>query len=26
MLWCYKNLSIKWSTHTIKLFTTRFQA
>jgi hypothetical protein len=20
MLWCYKNLSIKWSTHTIKLF------
>lgn len=20
ILWCYKNLSIKWSTHTIKLF------
>jgi hypothetical protein len=20
MLWCYKNLEIKWSTHTLKLF------
>jgi len=20
MLWCYQNLNIKWSTHTIKLF------